>query len=126
MSVGVWQIVLIILVVLILFGKGKISSFMGDLAKGIKAFKDGMDEESANAPAKASEKKPALKNVEKAPVKKAVAKKEPVKKAPAKKAPAAKAPAKKVAVAKAPAKKAAPKKVAAKKAAPSKTSSKKK
>ena len=38
-----WQHWLIVLVVvLVLFGKGKVSDFMGDVAKGIKAFKKGM------------------------------------------------------------------------------------
>ncbi|HBN23192.1 MAG TPA: twin-arginine translocase TatA/TatE family subunit, partial [Holosporales bacterium] len=39
MSVGPWQIILIVLIILLLFGKGKISSFMADLGKGMKAFK---------------------------------------------------------------------------------------
>ena len=45
MSIGFWQIaVVVILVVLVvlLFGRGKISSLMGDVAKGIKSFKKGM------------------------------------------------------------------------------------
>ena len=48
MAPGPWQIAIIILVVLVFFGRGKISSFMGDLAKGITAFKKGLkDEEQA-------------------------------------------------------------------------------
>ncbi len=43
MSLMHWLIVLV--VVLLLFGSGKISSIMGDTAKGIKAFKKGMKEE---------------------------------------------------------------------------------
>ena len=43
---GVWQWVIILVVVLILFGgRGKLSNLMGDLAKGIKAFKSGLREE---------------------------------------------------------------------------------
>ena len=39
--IGPWQVVLIVLVVLILFGgKGKLSSIMGDFGKGLKNFKD--------------------------------------------------------------------------------------
>ncbi len=45
MAPGPWQIAIIILVVLVFFGRGKISSFMGDLAKGITAFKKGLKEE---------------------------------------------------------------------------------
>ena len=45
MSIGIWQIVLILAIVLILFGAGKIPRVMGDVAKGIKSFKSGMKEE---------------------------------------------------------------------------------
>ena len=45
MSIGIWQIVLILAIVLILFGAGKIPRVMGDVAKGIKNFKTGMKEE---------------------------------------------------------------------------------
>ncbi len=41
MGIGVWQLVIILVIVLILFGgKGKISSILGDLGKGLKSFKD--------------------------------------------------------------------------------------
>ena len=42
MSIGIWQIVLILVLVLILFGAGKLPRVMGDVAKGIKSFKKGM------------------------------------------------------------------------------------
>ncbi len=45
MSIGIWQIVLILAIVLILFGAGKLPRVMGDVAKGIKNFKTGMKEE---------------------------------------------------------------------------------
>lgn len=45
MSVGPWQILLILVIVLIIFGAGKLPRVMGDLAKGIKNFKRGMNEE---------------------------------------------------------------------------------
>ena len=50
MSIGVWQVVLILLVVLIIFGAGKLPRVMGDVAKGVKNFKQGMkeDEDPAN------------------------------------------------------------------------------
>ncbi|MGV6819409.1 MAG: twin-arginine translocase TatA/TatE family subunit [Parvularcula sp.] len=49
---GPWQIVIIILLVLVLFGgRGKITSIMGDMASGIKAFKKGMAEDEPEKPA---------------------------------------------------------------------------
>ena len=42
MSIGIWQIAIVVILVVLLFGRGKISSLMGDLAKGIKSFKKGM------------------------------------------------------------------------------------
>jgi sec-independent protein translocase protein TatA len=63
MSIGVWQVILILLIVLILFGAGKLPRVMGDLASGIKNFKKGMKEDdelvadgSKAGEAKASEK----------------------------------------------------------------------
>ena len=51
-GLSLWHWLIVIAVVALLFGgKGKISGLMGDLAKGIKAFKSGMKEdESADAP----------------------------------------------------------------------------
>ena len=42
MSIGIWQIAIVVILVVLLFGRGKISSLMGDVAKGIKSFKQGM------------------------------------------------------------------------------------
>ena len=42
MSLGFWQIAIVVVLIVLLFGRGKISSIMGDLAKGIKSFKTGM------------------------------------------------------------------------------------
>ena len=42
MSIGIWQIAIVVILVVLLFGRGKISSLMGDVAKGIKRFKNGM------------------------------------------------------------------------------------
>ena len=42
MSIGIWQVVLILMIVLILFGAGKLPKVMGDVAKGVKSFKAGM------------------------------------------------------------------------------------
>ena len=47
--------VLVVLVIVLLFGGGRISGLMGDVAKGIKAFKKGMaDDDEAPAPRHAS------------------------------------------------------------------------
>ncbi|MSO69893.1 MAG: twin-arginine translocase TatA/TatE family subunit [Alphaproteobacteria bacterium] len=50
MNVGIWQIVLILVIVLLLFGAGKLPRIMGDFAKGIKSFKSGM-KDGAEPPA---------------------------------------------------------------------------
>jgi len=42
MSIGFWQIAIVVVLVVLLFGRGKISDLMGDVAKGIKSFKKGM------------------------------------------------------------------------------------
>ena len=42
MSIGFWQIAIVVIWVVLLFGRGKISSLMGDVAKGTKSFKKGM------------------------------------------------------------------------------------
>lgn len=44
MSLGPWQVLLIAVVVLVLFGRGKISSLMGEVGKGITSFKRGVKE----------------------------------------------------------------------------------
>ncbi|MEC7629303.1 MAG: twin-arginine translocase TatA/TatE family subunit, partial [Pseudomonadota bacterium] len=45
MSLGAPQILLIILLVILLFGRGRISSLMGELARGIKSFRSGLRED---------------------------------------------------------------------------------
>lgn len=45
MGLSIWQLLIIALVVLVLFGRGRISEMMGDFGKGIKSFKQGMNEE---------------------------------------------------------------------------------
>ena len=44
MSIGFWQIAVVVVLVVLLFGRGKISSLMGDVAKGIKSFKKGISD----------------------------------------------------------------------------------
>ena len=47
-NIGWTGIIIIAILVVILFGKGKISSIMGDLAKGIKSFKKGMADDNSS------------------------------------------------------------------------------
>lgn len=48
MSPSIWQILIVGVLVLILFGRGRISEMMGDVGKGIKSFKKGLSEEDMN------------------------------------------------------------------------------
>ena len=48
MSPSIWQILIVGVIVLILFGRGRISEMMGDVGKGIKSFKKGLSEEEMN------------------------------------------------------------------------------
>ena len=50
-SLSIWHWIIVIGVVLLLFGRGKISELMGDVAQGIKAFKKGMSEDEIQAAA---------------------------------------------------------------------------
>jgi sec-independent protein translocase protein TatA len=50
MSIGIWQVVLILVIVLIIFGAGKIPQVMGDVAKGIKSFKSGLKDDEQPKP----------------------------------------------------------------------------
>lgn len=45
MSIGIWQILLIVLIIVLLFGAGKLPRLMGDFAKGMKAFKSGLKDQ---------------------------------------------------------------------------------
>ena len=62
-SMSIWHWIVVIAVVLLLFGRGKISDLMGDVAQGIKAFKKGMSEDEVKAdpndPKKIVENQPA-------------------------------------------------------------------
>jgi len=55
MGISFWQIAIVVVLVVLLFGRGKISSLMGDVAKGIKSFKKGMSSDD-------TEKKDSLEN----------------------------------------------------------------
>ena len=58
-SLSIWHWLVVVVVVLLLFGRGKISELMGDMAQGIKAFKKGMsdDEVAKTEPAKSDQLK---------------------------------------------------------------------
>ena len=45
MGISFWQIAIVVLLFVLLFGRGKISDLMGDVAKGIKSFKKGLSDE---------------------------------------------------------------------------------
>jgi sec-independent protein translocase protein TatA len=60
-SLSIWHWIIVIAVVLLLFGRGKISELMGDVAQGIKAFKKGMSEDEV---AKADPAKPDVKVID--------------------------------------------------------------
>ena len=45
MGLSIWQIAIVVVLVVLLFGRNKISHLMGDVAKGIKSFKKGMSSE---------------------------------------------------------------------------------
>ena len=55
-SLSIWHWIILLVIVVLLFGAGKIPRLMGDVAKGVKAFKTGMkdfeDEAEAAAPTK--------------------------------------------------------------------------
>ena len=48
MEISFWQIAIVVVIVVLLFGRGKISSLMGDVAKGIKSFKKGMSDDTSS------------------------------------------------------------------------------
>ncbi|MBL4589783.1 MAG: twin-arginine translocase TatA/TatE family subunit [Alphaproteobacteria bacterium] len=49
MSPSIWQIAIVVVLVVVLFGAGKLPRIMGDLAEGIKSFKKGMKEEDTSS-----------------------------------------------------------------------------
>ena len=56
-SLSIWHWLIVILVVVLLFGRNKISDLMGDVARGVKSFKKGLADDDE---AKAVEDKPAV------------------------------------------------------------------
>ena len=56
-SFSIWHWLIVLAVVLLLFGRGKIPELMGDVAKGIKNFKKGMSDEETTAATAAQERR---------------------------------------------------------------------
>ncbi len=48
-GISIWQLAIVGILVVLLFGRGKISELMGDVAKGIKSFKKGMKDDDDDA-----------------------------------------------------------------------------
>ncbi|AZO62543.1 MAG: twin-arginine translocase TatA/TatE family subunit [Mesorhizobium sp.] len=47
-SLSIWHWLIVLVIVLLLFGRGKLPELMGDMAKGIKSFKKGMAEDDTD------------------------------------------------------------------------------
>jgi len=56
-SFSIWHWLIVLVVVLLLFGRGKIPELMGDMAKGIKSFKKGMSDDDAAEEAQPADSK---------------------------------------------------------------------
>ncbi|MBI2241395.1 MAG: twin-arginine translocase TatA/TatE family subunit [Magnetospirillum gryphiswaldense] len=54
-SFSIWHWLIVLVIVLLLFGAGKIPKLMGDMAKGVKAFKKGLNEDDDAPAAKPAE-----------------------------------------------------------------------
>lgn len=65
MSLGPWQVLLIAVVVLVLFGRGKISNLMGEVGKGITSFRRGVKEGTEELNAELEEAKDVTPEAEK-------------------------------------------------------------
>lgn len=48
MGISFWHLIILFAIILVVFGAGKIPQVMGDVAKGIKAFKDGLNDSNPN------------------------------------------------------------------------------
>ena len=57
MKLGIGELILILVIVLVLFGRGRISGVMGDIGKGITAMREGLKGEDKSADASKSDKK---------------------------------------------------------------------
>ena len=55
MAPSFWQILIVLVLIVLLFGRGKISDLMGDVAKGIKSFRKGLKEDEKEGEERAQE-----------------------------------------------------------------------
>ena len=55
-QIGIWQILIIAVVILVLFGRGRISDMMGDFGKGVSSFKKGLNEDTSSTTTDATAK----------------------------------------------------------------------
>ena len=58
-SFSIWHWIIVLVLILVLFGRGKVSELMGDVATGIKSFKKGMAEDDDAPPPRAITRDPA-------------------------------------------------------------------
>lgn len=49
MSIGIWQILIVVALVFLLFGAGRLPRVMEDIAKGIKSFKKGLNDDDTKS-----------------------------------------------------------------------------
>lgn len=49
-SFSIWHWMIVLVIVLVLFGRGRVSEIMGDFGKGIKSFKEGMNDDTPHTP----------------------------------------------------------------------------
>ena len=61
-SMSIWHWLILLVIVMLLFGAGKVPKLMGDMAKGVKAFKEGL-KDAEDAPKASSEAPPAAQQV---------------------------------------------------------------
>jgi sec-independent protein translocase protein TatA len=59
MGLSVWHLLIVLLVVVLMFGTNRLPTLMGDLAKGVKAFKGGLRDEAADGQARGQDGAPA-------------------------------------------------------------------
>ncbi len=59
-SFSIWHWLIVLVIVLVLFGRGRVSEIMGDFGKGIKSFKDGINEENSGKSSSASPTPPQI------------------------------------------------------------------
>ena len=57
MSIGIWQVLIVVVLVFLLFGAGRLPRVMEDIAKGIKSFKKGLNDDGHEDDTKNSDKK---------------------------------------------------------------------